>query len=71
MAASKHRDPRRPDDHNFHGLIDIGEKANQLLQTEPLQTTSLEIRHSRLMDSKPSSRHILVPRPNQRKYLAS
>ncbi len=70
MAESKHRDPRRPDDRDFHGLIDIGQKANQPLQAEPLQTTSLEIGHPRLIDSKPSSRHVLVPTPDHRKYLA-
>ena len=68
IAESKHRDPRRPGDHDFHGLIDNREKANQLLQTEPLQTTSLEIRHSRLIDSKPSSGNVLIPTSDKRKY---
>jgi hypothetical protein len=65
MPESKHRDPRRTHDHDFHALIDIRQKANQLFQTEPLQTTSLEIRHSRLIDSEPPGRHMLIPAANQ------
>jgi len=49
----------------------MGENANQLLQTESLQTTSLEIRHSRLIDSKSRGRYVLVPTPNQRNYLSA
>jgi len=64
---------RRPiaDYRDFDAPLDIRQKSNELLEAEPLESPSMEIRHSRLIRPERMRRHILIVSSDKRDDLSA